>query len=496
MIVGDLRDAVNESKPSGTPPIVVHNLFDALGEVNAASASSPIVTVIVSDRLIEQNGASSIEALRKLDPALRLVLARHNGESRASLDWMNRGFDECVEAPLGAAEWLRFVDEDAANLNPAPSAPPAHPSSSPSPEDNPPTSKEPALKSAEVEQAGVKLDDLKQKLAAVQEVAKQISPGSATHGEFAASHTEPGGASAESNPSSASSNVNAARHLAMPLGDTDLVDAILAQRGNVAALALQLVSQQTRWTDLSFGVGDSLASPGSCAADVTLTTGSERFGVLISRQANTKQLQPWAEWLAHWLALDAAHRDFHLKAHQDDLTGAWNRRYFESFLAQSIAEAGRVRRPVTVMVFDLDNFKAYNDEYGHEAGDEILRETVKLLNSVIRQGDRVCRIGGDEFAVIFADLEARTPGSTHPESVDVIANRFQDQIRRMRFPKLGEQAKGMISISAGLATFPWDGHDPQTLLRKADQLSLESKKGGKNAITLGPGTHRVCGPEA
>jgi diguanylate cyclase (GGDEF)-like protein len=183
-----------------------------------------------------------------------------------------------------------------------------------------------------------------------------------------------------------------------------------------------------------------------------------------------------------------------LKAHQDDLTGAWNRRYFEAFLAHSINDAGKVRRPVTVMVFDLDNFKSYNDDFGHEAGDEILRETVKLLNSVIRQGDRVCRIGGDEFAVIFADLEARTPGSSHPESVDVIAKRFQDQICKMRFPKLGEQAKGMISISAGLATFPWDGHDPQTLLRKADQLSLESKKRGKNAITLGPGTHRLCGP--
>src|SRR5439155_22348133 len=145
--------------------------------------------------------------------------------------------------------------------------------------------------------------------------------------------------------------------------------------------------------------------------------------------------------------------------------------------------AARFRRPVTVMVFDIDNFKTYNDQFGHNAGDDILRETVRLLNSVIRQGDRVCRIGGDEFAVIFADPEApRTPGSHHAETVDVIARRFQDQICTMRYPKLGQEAPGNLSISAGLATYPWDGSDPEALLQHADQLALESKRKGKDAI--------------
>jgi diguanylate cyclase (GGDEF)-like protein len=149
------------------------------------------------------------------------------------------------------------------------------------------------------------------------------------------------------------------------------------------------------------------------------------------------------------------------------------------------------------MVFDIDNFKSYNDNFGHEAGDEVLRETVLLLNSVIRQGDRVCRIGGDEFAVVFADPEGpRKPdlrgAGAMPESVEAIAKRFQDQICKMRFPKLGEQAPGPLSISAGLATFPWDGSDPVALLRHADQLALESKRRGKNAITLGPGAIRAC----
>jgi diguanylate cyclase (GGDEF)-like protein len=148
------------------------------------------------------------------------------------------------------------------------------------------------------------------------------------------------------------------------------------------------------------------------------------------------------------------------------------------------------------MVFDIDNFKSYNDQFGHEAGDEVLRDTVKLMMSVIRQGDRVCRIGGDEFAVVFADPEGpRLAGSMHLESIEAIAKRFQDQICAMRFPKLGTEAPGTLSISAGLATYPWDGHDPAALLRHADQLALESKRKGKNVITLGPGAQRVCGSQ-
>jgi diguanylate cyclase (GGDEF)-like protein len=156
-----------------------------------------------------------------------------------------------------------------------------------------------------------------------------------------------------------------------------------------------------------------------------------------------------------------------------------------------LPRAARARRAVTVLFFDIDGFKRYNDQFGHEAGDEILKETVRLLESVIRAGDRVCRIGGDEFVVVFCDLEGpRSPGSNPPEDVAQIAARFQEQIWGMKFPKLGIDAPGTLSISGGLATFPWDGSDPQGLLRHADQLALQSKRSGKNVITLGPGAQR------
>ena len=81
----------------------------------------------------------------------------------------------------------------------------------------------------------------------------------------------------------------------------------------------------------------------------------------------------------------------------------------------------------------------------------------------------------------------RQEGSRHPTSVFELAQRFQKQIAEHRFPKLGKDAKGSLAISGGLATFPWDGMNAEDLLRKADLLALESKRAGKNAITLGQG---------
>ncbi len=219
-----------------------------------------------------------------------------------------------------------------------------------------------------------------------------------------------------------------------------------------------------------------------------LRYGPRCYGMLSSRFTEARKLGPWAEWLARWMALDHEYRRYRTMAYRDELTGAWNRRFYSTFMKKILRKAARARRAVTVLVFDLDDFKRYNDDFGHDAGDEVLCETVRLLESVIRTGDRVCRIGGDEFAVIFADLQGpREPGSNPPETVGAIATRFQDQVCEMRFPKLGLDAPGNLSISGGLATFPWDGHDPADLLRHADQLALQSKRQGKNAITFGPG---------
>ncbi|MEQ9095747.1 MAG: GGDEF domain-containing protein [Phycisphaerales bacterium] len=209
--------------------------------------------------------------------------------------------------------------------------------------------------------------------------------------------------------------------------------------------------------------------------------------VLVGPRATGEQLTDAAEWLSGWLRLEARQRTLAVEANTDPLTGAWNRRHFDATLAKAIQAAGEARRDLSVLVFDIDDFKQYNDEHGHDAGDEILREVVQLLQSVIRPTDKVCRIGGDEFAVIFDDPSGpREPTSRHPRSVVGVAKRFQQQVAAKRFPKLGEDAPGRLTISGGLATFPWDGLDGASLVRAADQRAMESKHQGKNAIELGP----------
>ncbi len=218
------------------------------------------------------------------------------------------------------------------------------------------------------------------------------------------------------------------------------------------------------------------------------------FGYLVGEGCDDEALAHEASWLAGWLRLVEQQAELRRAALTDPLTGAWNRRYFDRFLPAAIERARRARDSLTLLVFDIDDFKRFNTEHGHSAGDEILIETVRLLRSVIRPSDRVCRIGGDEFCVIFHEPEGpRVPGSKPPESVYQISRRFQEKICKHEFPKLGSEAPATLSISGGLATYPWDGRSAEELLEHADRLALQSKAQGKNAILLGPGAQRVCG---
>lgn len=209
-----------------------------------------------------------------------------------------------------------------------------------------------------------------------------------------------------------------------------------------------------------------------------------------------------AEAIGPWLVLARQQEQLRQAAFSDELTGAYNRRFFNRYLAAAIASATEKRHTVSLLVFDVDNFKSYNDRFGHAAGDEILVESVRLLNTCIRATDRVCRIGGDEFAVIFHDPAGpRGPGGvptgvggpTSPQSIGDIVRRIQGAICGHQFPKLAELAPGTLTISGGMATFPWDGRTVQQLLDRADALALQSKREGKNKITFGPGAEEACG---
>jgi diguanylate cyclase (GGDEF)-like protein len=282
---------------------------------------------------------------------------------------------------------------------------------------------------------------------------------------------------------------------APPSGDP-VIEALaaLTQGGDVVASLVRVMHADPASAGIEFEPISRAMGPGPKGrvfAEVSCR--GTAFGRVSGPGASEALVEAWGRrlTLAHIAALQ--HRQLREAAFCDPLTGAGNRRFFDRFLEKAMAEAREARSEVTILVFDIDNFKHYNDEYGHAAGDEILVEAVRLLRAVTRPTDQVCRVGGDEFVVIFHDSEGpRVPGSRAPRDVSVIARRFQQQICTHKFPKLGADARGGLTISGGLATFPWDGDTAESLLAKADALLLASKAAGKNAITLGPGAERAC----
>lgn len=189
-------------------------------------------------------------------------------------------------------------------------------------------------------------------------------------------------------------------------------------------------------------------------------------------------------------------------ATQDDLTNLKNRRYVREFLRQILGRAKKETLQVTLLVFDIDNFKHYNDKYGHAIGDNVLRQTAIMMHRCCRNHDVTGRIGGDEFAFIFwdcpnsaeADLpvgktdavesDRRTTAADHPKEAVFMAERFRKEISSAGLSFLGSEGKGVLTISGGLASFPKDGDTIEELFDKADKAMLEAKKSGKNQIYL------------
>jgi len=178
----------------------------------------------------------------------------------------------------------------------------------------------------------------------------------------------------------------------------------------------------------------------------------------------------------------------------DDLTGLKNRRYLWEFARQVLERARHTGGRVTLLVFDIDNFKHYNDQYGHPAGDEILRQAAILMQRCCRPQDVVGRIGGDEFAVVFwddphrqtgdADQDRRSAATDHPKEVIFVAKRFQNEFGNAELDLLGPEGQGVLTISGALASFPGDGTTIQELFERADGALMDAKRSGKNRIYL------------
>ena len=187
-----------------------------------------------------------------------------------------------------------------------------------------------------------------------------------------------------------------------------------------------------------------------------------------------------ARELAHWLAAQASialenellHRTVKRQAITDELTQLANRRRFTETLALEVRRAERFADPLTLVLADLDDFKAINDRYGHGVGDEVLRLFAEVLRENVRDFDLPVRYGGEEFAVLLP--ETGLDGGEH------LARRLQAALSRLRMPEIpGDRAP--VTASFGVAAYPAAG-SAEELLAHADQALYRAKAEGKNRV--------------
>jgi len=161
-----------------------------------------------------------------------------------------------------------------------------------------------------------------------------------------------------------------------------------------------------------------------------------------------------------------------LRAHSDYLTDLWNHGYFQYLLQSEFEKAKATKTALSLILLDIDDFKVYNDQIGHQAGDQILKELSNLLKNQSRKMDFVCRYGGEEFTIILP--------RTDKDEAYVIAERLRQDISKYPFAHEEILPNKKLTVSVGLTTYPGDGANPSDLVSKADKLLYEAKRKGKN----------------
>ena len=158
----------------------------------------------------------------------------------------------------------------------------------------------------------------------------------------------------------------------------------------------------------------------------------------------------------------------------DGLTGLLNRRGLDKRLALEWARTQRAAHPMSAIMVDIDHFKLYNDQQGHQLGDETLRKVARLLNQKVRSVDAVARYGGEEFLILL-------PDATKPQAIEV-AKKLRRTIEAADFDKGYLQPLGRVTISCGVATSPTDADSAHALVQAADEALYAAKAHGRNRV--------------
>lgn len=175
--------------------------------------------------------------------------------------------------------------------------------------------------------------------------------------------------------------------------------------------------------------------------------------------------------------VQALHDELREQSTHDALTGLYNRRYLEESLGRELVAAGRHAHPISVIMGDLDHFKAVNDHYGHLGGDAVLRVFGELLKQHARASDIYCRYGGEEFLLVL------------PQMAQDSALERAEQLRRAMAATPVSHGVALIAVTAsfGVATFPRDGRTGDDLIAAADRALYAAKAAGRNCVCVSRG---------
>lgn len=175
--------------------------------------------------------------------------------------------------------------------------------------------------------------------------------------------------------------------------------------------------------------------------------------------------------------LERVNDELKLLVNIDGLTGLANRRNLDRVLKIDMARSIRYKQPLTVMLADIDHFKAFNDHYGHLEGDECLKKVAGALSAVCKRGtDLVARYGGEEFAVILPDTQA--------ENAMIVAENLRAAVENLKIPNKNSSTSDYCTISIGVYTkITEKGEMAEKLLQKADEGLYQSKESGRNRAT-------------
>ncbi len=171
--------------------------------------------------------------------------------------------------------------------------------------------------------------------------------------------------------------------------------------------------------------------------------------------------------------LHYAKKMFKILSETDDMTGLENLRSFKNTMTFEIKKADRYKHVLSILMIDADGLKAINDNYGHEAGNKMIKIVAKSIESCLRETDKLARYGGDEFISLLPE--------TNSEAALEAAERIRKAVENTAIDVEGNQIKTTVSI--GLASYPGDAGDLEELLRKADRALYQSKESGRNTVS-------------